>query len=75
MDETEWDAAALPRRLCDAARSGDVGDAVFLWDYHITNVVSVVLAASKQDMNELRTLLDVRSADFSHFPIPLRIHA
>ena len=74
VDETEWDAAALPRRLCDAARSGDVGKMQrLLVGLPHDDVVSVVLAASKQDMNELRTLLDVRSADFSHFPIPLHV--
>jgi hypothetical protein len=72
VDENEWDAAALPRRLCDAARSGDVGKMQrLLVGLPHDDVVSVVLAASRQDMSELRTLLDVRSADFSHFPIPL----
>ena len=72
VDETEWDAAALPRRLCDAARFGDVGKIQrLLVGLPHDDVVSVVLAASRQDVSELRELLDVRSADFSHFPVPL----
>lgn len=71
IDEHEWDNAALPRHLCEAAASNNVSRMQrLLIGLPHDEVVAASLAAARNDMTSLKDVLGVQTADFSAFPVP-----